>query len=243
MTPPSAAPLSIQAEELAKLHTHAEAGYPHEVVGILAGTDGVVTRVHPLINERADSAHNRYKVSGLVLMRAEQSLEQEGFSILGYYHSHPDHPAQYSDYDRDHALPNLAYLITAIHKGRAVDTLCWRLREDRSVMDPQPLEIQPSETSGVPMSVTIHIPTPLRSYTDGQASVQVSGATVGEALAALTEAHPKLTKHLRSDSGALRSFVNVYLGDEDIRFLNKEDTPVTEGAELTIVPSIAGGIA
>jgi len=232
----------IQADQLAKLHAHAEAGYPHEVVGILAGQDSLVTRVHALTNERADSAHNRYKVSGLVLMRAEQSLESQGLVILGYYHSHPDHPAQYSEYDRDHALPNLAYLITAIHSGRAVDTLCWRLREDRSAMDPQPLQIKPSDTVREPMSVIIHIPTPLRSYTNGQSSVDVTGATVGEALGALTEAHPKLTKHLRSDSGALRSFVNVYLGDEDIRFLNKEATPVTDGAELTIVPSIAGGV-
>lgn len=228
--------LQIDQGELAKLHAHAEAGYPHEVVGILAGRDGTVTRVHPLINERADAAHNRYKVSGLVLMRAEQGLEVEGFQILGYYHSHPDHPAQYSEYDRDHALPNLTYLITAVHKGRAVDTLCWRLREDRSAMDPQPFEIQ-----GTPMSVTIHIPTPLRSYTDGKAAVDVSGETVGQALGALTTAHPKLTKHLRNDNGSLRSFVNVYLGDEDIRFLNKEDTALSEGAELTIVPSIAGG--
>ena len=66
--------------ELDKLHAHAEAGYPHEVVGILAGKKetGELLKVHPLINERADSAHNRYKVSGLTLMRAEQALEAEG---------------------------------------------------------------------------------------------------------------------------------------------------------------------
>jgi adenylyltransferase/sulfurtransferase len=88
---------------------------------------------------------------------------------------------------------------------------------------------------------TIHIPTPLRPYTDGNASVDVGGSTVGEALAALTATHPRLTKHLRGDNGKLRSFVNVYLGDEDIRFLDKEATPLGEGDELTIVPSIAGG--
>ena len=82
---------------------------------------------------------------------------------------------------------------------------------------------------------TIHIPTPLRPYTDGNASVDVGGSTVGEALAGLT-------KHLRGDNGKLRSFVNVYLGDEDIRFLDKEATPLGEGDELTIVPSIAGGV-
>ena len=68
---------------------------------------------------------------------------------------------------------------------------------------------------------TIHIPTPLRPYTDGQASVEVTGGTVGEALGALTTAHSGLAKHLRDDAGKLRSFVNIYLGDEHIRFFPK----------------------
>ena len=88
---------------------------------------------------------------------------------------------------------------------------------------------------------TIHIPTPLRAYTDQQAAVSVAGATVGEALVALVTKHGALAKHLRDKSGKLRSFVNVYVGDEDIRFLEKEATPIAEDAEITIVPSIAGG--
>jgi molybdopterin converting factor small subunit len=87
----------------------------------------------------------------------------------------------------------------------------------------------------------IHIPTPLRPYADNQASVTVGGATVGEALASLTTTYTGLAKHLRDDSGKLRSFVNVYLGDEDIRFLEAEATAVADTDELTIVPSIAGG--
>lgn len=88
---------------------------------------------------------------------------------------------------------------------------------------------------------TLHIPTPLRAYTDGQAAIRVDGATVGEALTALESAHPSLTRHLRDASGKLRSFVNVYVGDEDIRFLEREATPVGADTEITIVPSIAGG--
>ncbi len=88
---------------------------------------------------------------------------------------------------------------------------------------------------------TIHIPTPLRPYTDSRASVTVAGGTVGDALASLLAAHPGLGKHLRDDSGKLRSFVNIYLGDEDIRFLDGEATALADQAELTIVPSIAGG--
>lgn len=92
------------------------------------------------------------------------------------------------------------------------------------------------------MSISIHIPTPLRPYTSGRSVVEVTGDTVGIALQDLTRSHPDLAKHLRDDQGRLRSFVNVYLGDEDIRFQQGEDTPVTDGAELTIVPSIAGGM-
>ena len=91
------------------------------------------------------------------------------------------------------------------------------------------------------MSVQIHIPTPLRAYTDSEASVTVEASTVSEALAALLDRYPKLQKHLYDAKGKLRSFVNLYLGDEDIRQLDGLDTDLDDGDELTIVPSIAGG--
>jgi molybdopterin/thiamine biosynthesis adenylyltransferase/rhodanese-related sulfurtransferase/molybdopterin converting factor small subunit len=87
----------------------------------------------------------------------------------------------------------------------------------------------------------IHIPTPLRPFTDKQEAVEVSGATVGELLADLTTRHSGLRKHLYTDEGRLRNFVNVYLNDEDIRYLQKEQTPVKPGDTLSIVPSVAGG--
>ena len=87
----------------------------------------------------------------------------------------------------------------------------------------------------------ILIPTPLRQYTDKQDSVEVSGSTVGEALNSLTGKHTDLRKHLYNDEGKLRSFVNVYVNDEDIRYLQKDATPVKDGDTLSIVPSIAGG--
>ena len=91
------------------------------------------------------------------------------------------------------------------------------------------------------MPNTIHIPTPLRPFTDKKESVEVSGATVGELLADLTTRHDGLRKHLYTDEGRLRNFVNVYLNDEDIRYLQKEQTPVKPGDSLSIVPSVAGG--
>ena len=89
---------------------------------------------------------------------------------------------------------------------------------------------------------TISLPTPLRPYADKNAEVPVAGSTVGELLSDLTGQYPKLQNHLFSEDGKLRSFVNVYLGDEDIRFLDREDTALSSGDELTIIPSIAGGL-
>jgi molybdopterin converting factor small subunit len=89
----------------------------------------------------------------------------------------------------------------------------------------------------------ILIPTPLRQYTDKQNSVDVDGSTVGEALTALTARFGDLRKHLYTDEGKLRSYVNVYLNDEDIRYMQKEKTALEAADTLTIVPSIAGGKA
>jgi sulfur-carrier protein len=85
------------------------------------------------------------------------------------------------------------------------------------------------------------IPTPLRQYADKKDTVELSGSTVGEVLTALTTQHVDLRKHLFNDEGKLRSFVNVYLNDEDIRYLEKDKTAVKDGDTLSIVPSIAGG--
>jgi len=87
----------------------------------------------------------------------------------------------------------------------------------------------------------IHIPTPLRQYVGKQASVEVSGATVAEAISSLLEQHPDLRKHLYTEEGKLRAFVNVYVNDEDIRYLQKEATALKDGDQISIVPSIAGG--
>ena len=87
---------------------------------------------------------------------------------------------------------------------------------------------------------TIRIPSPLRPYTDDHAEVSVSGDTVGSALQDLITQHPDLDTHLYND-GKLRDFVNVFLGEEDIRYLDGESTPVGESDSLRIIPSIAGG--
>jgi adenylyltransferase/sulfurtransferase len=87
----------------------------------------------------------------------------------------------------------------------------------------------------------IQIPSPLRQYAGKQASVDVEGKTVGEALSGLVSQHPDLKRHLYTEDGKLRSFVNVYVNDEDMRYLQKEATSLKDGDTLSIVPSIAGG--
>ncbi|MFN2152999.1 MAG: ubiquitin-like small modifier protein 1 [Anaerolineales bacterium] len=91
------------------------------------------------------------------------------------------------------------------------------------------------------MTTTLRIPTPLRPYAQGQSEVAVQGATVGEALNDLVNQFPTLKKHLFTEADELRPFVNLFLGDEDVRHLQGVDTPLKEGDRLMIIPSIAGG--
>lgn len=87
----------------------------------------------------------------------------------------------------------------------------------------------------------IHIPTPLRQYVGKQSTVDVAGGTVAQAMDALVAKHPEVKRHLYTDEGKLRAFVNLYVNDEDIRYLQKEATAVKDGDNISIVPSIAGG--
>ncbi len=91
------------------------------------------------------------------------------------------------------------------------------------------------------MTTTIHIPTPLRAYTGQKSAVPVEGETVGEALSHLITQYPALKQHLYNEQDQLRSFVNVFLNDEDIRHLERTETQIRPSDELSIIPSIAGG--
>jgi Molybdopterin converting factor, small subunit len=93
------------------------------------------------------------------------------------------------------------------------------------------------------MAVKVMIPTPLRAYAGKADSLDCEARTVAEALDALTARYAELRRHLYADDGRLRSFVNVYVNDEDIRYLEKEKTPLRDGDTISIVPSIAGGVA
>jgi len=92
------------------------------------------------------------------------------------------------------------------------------------------------------MATKILIPTPLRPYTDKKEAVEATGATVGELLTDLTTTYAGLKAHLYNEQGKLRSFVNIYINDEDIRYLQKDQTPVSASDTVSIIPSVAGGV-
>ena len=91
------------------------------------------------------------------------------------------------------------------------------------------------------MSVTVRVPTPLRTLTAGAAEVAVDGATVGEVLASLEAQHPGFAERILDDAGGLRRFVNVFVADDDVRFLEALDTPVPDGETVSLIPAVAGG--
>jgi molybdopterin converting factor small subunit len=91
------------------------------------------------------------------------------------------------------------------------------------------------------MAVKVIVPTPLRQYVGRQDSVEIEAKTVAEVLAGLTSQYGELRRHLFTEDGKIRSFVNIYLNDEDIRYLQKDQTPVHANDVISIVPSIAGG--
>jgi molybdopterin synthase sulfur carrier subunit len=91
------------------------------------------------------------------------------------------------------------------------------------------------------MSISVRVPTILRSYTGGAAEVSAEAGTLREVLAALDAAYPGIAGRILDDSGQIRRFVNVYVGDEDVRFTSGLDTPVPEGTQVSVIPAVAGG--
>jgi proteasome lid subunit RPN8/RPN11 len=128
--------LVISPRHLQTVGRHAAASYPDECCGVLIGRAlgdaTVVERVLSVGNERQDSRHNRYLISPETVLAAQKEARSLGLEVVGYYHSHPDHPARPSDFDREHAWPWVSYLIVAVQKGKVAEIRSWRLQEDRA---------------------------------------------------------------------------------------------------------------
>src|SRR5436305_6725448 len=123
---------------------HAATSYPEECCGVLIGRASdevtVVERVLSVGNERQDSRHNRFLISPETVLAAQKEARALGLDVVGYYHSHPDHPARPSDFDREHAWPWVSYLIVSVQKKQVADTRSWRLSEDRSTFEEEAIE-------------------------------------------------------------------------------------------------------
>src|SRR6185295_19601294 len=101
------------------------------LIGTTDGTSAAVERVLAAGNERQESRHNRYLISPETVLAAHREARALGLDVVGYYHSHPDHPARPSEFDREHAWPGLSYVIVAVQDGRVAEARSWRLSDDR----------------------------------------------------------------------------------------------------------------
>jgi len=125
----------------AAIRAHGVETYPNECCGALIGRDGVVTSTYALPNTTEEGPRRRFLVRPSDYQEAEKRASQAGGDLLGFYHSHPDHPARPSQYDLDHAWPFFSYVIVSVREGVSQDMTSWRLREDRSAFDPEDLNV------------------------------------------------------------------------------------------------------
>ena len=124
--------LTITSGVDSAIRIHGQETYPHECCGALVGRDGAVTAIVGLPNTTDEGPRRRFMVRPSDYQLAERRAAELGGELLGFYHSHPDHPARPSQYDLDHAWPTFAYIIVAVADGSATDMTVWYLQEDRS---------------------------------------------------------------------------------------------------------------
>jgi proteasome lid subunit RPN8/RPN11 len=142
-----------------KIRTHGAETYPHECCGALLGRDSSevgrsdpeaeestpareILALFPLVNRRDDSPRNRFSVTSEDVLAAEKNAREHGLEVVGWYHSHPDHPARPSEYDRDHAWPWYSYIIVSVQGGAPQEMTSWRLNDDRREFSPEGIEIR-----------------------------------------------------------------------------------------------------
>jgi len=138
--------LDISSDLLNQIHAHGEEAYPAEGAGFMLGTTNgnsrVVTAILKLPNAREESAqHNRYLLTPQDVLRSEQEAAKLGLDVIGVFHSHPDHPNQPSEFDREWAMPWFSYIITSVQSGAAAGSRSWRLAEDRSAFVEETIQI------------------------------------------------------------------------------------------------------
>ncbi len=140
--------LLLERDHIAALQQHVEGTYPYEGGGFLIGrTDEqgrkILTEIRPIENQRAIAdQHNRILITDQLYREGEAYADGKDLLLIGFFHSHPDHPARPSEFDREHALPWWSYVIVSVQQGRAVEMLSWELKDDRSGFTAEEVEIR-----------------------------------------------------------------------------------------------------
>jgi proteasome lid subunit RPN8/RPN11 len=151
---------TLNSDVAQKIREHGAETYPHECCGALLGRDPdpgatsapdvaklpsrEILALYPLVNRRDDSPRNRFSVTSDDVRDAEKAAREKGIDVVGWYHSHPDHPAAPSQYDQDHAWPWYSYIIVSVANGKPQDMTSWRLTDDRSRFTREDLETRES---------------------------------------------------------------------------------------------------
>ena len=232
--------IQLSAQCLDAIRTEGEKAYPNECCGALLGVifdddKRLVQSIFPITNAREQTEqYHRFEIEPEDLLRVEKEARSQNRDVIGFYHSHPDHPARPSEYDRNNAFPFYSYLIVSVEKKKAAALTSWRLSDDRK-------EIFEEVVEEVTMAVIIQIPTALRGFTERKHEVEVEAQTVGEAISALAGKYPDLRQHLYQGEN-LRSFINVFVGDTNIKKLEGLDTKLSGNETVMLVPAIAGGV-
>ena len=145
--------LTLRAAADAGIRRHGRDAYPHECCGALIGRGGLVTEALALPNATAEGPRRRFLVRPVDYRAAERRAAERGGELLGFYHSHPDGPARPSQVDLDHAWPAFAYVIVAVANREPGALTSWRLRDDRSRFDEEPVVVEdPAGRGGTPRS-------------------------------------------------------------------------------------------
>jgi proteasome lid subunit RPN8/RPN11 len=139
--------LEISQELLDEIHNHGEEAYPGEGAGFMLGNANgdlrVVSDILKLPNAREESArHNRYLLTPQDVLRSEQEAAKRRLDVIGVFHSHPDHPNEPSEFDRDWAMPWFSYIITSVNEGQATGSRSWRLSDDRSGFQEELIQVR-----------------------------------------------------------------------------------------------------
>ena len=147
----SSAQLKITPELADRIRSHGAETYPHECCGARLGRDTEaadrrvyreIHALHPLVNRRDDSPRNRFSITSEDVLDSEKAARERGLEVVGWYHSHPDHPARPSHYDRDHAWPWYSYIIVSVANKIPAEMTSWRLADDRREFECEEIGLQ-----------------------------------------------------------------------------------------------------